>query len=464
MPLYKEDNYLVISPGSKVSLFSCGLRDSLSPPQFRIPSVVYQSHSTQAYLSTPSNDDGDDGNGNGNDDLKPIYPIQDSKIVDLDAFNALLRIILSSIIKSNPILTINHIPMLIIVPSLTWSKRQVEYITKFVFEKLEITAFNILDLSLASVFSIGGGTVNSTVVYVEDSSIQVVPVIGYQSIKFAGSYIKGAGAHIINEEIKEKVNDLSDSQIEDLKYSGIFEFLPDGKQDAQADAAADNADGEFDVAKIVAESNGADESEQTKIKNNRKYDKNFFIDSQTKEKITIGKERFFTSSRLIDVIAKGIYDTLLNIDDLDKRQDCYDNIILVGPVFQIRGLKNQVIAKLESEYLVREPPSDKNGNTESKVNSAIARYQQTDDVDDGAHLSTLSQVPNSIGLAKLPEYFPEWKIPKAFGGSWQDLYFLGGEIYAKQIFSGGSHHNKELFVGSDMYEERGPQSIWDVSI
>lgn len=45
------------------------------------------------------------------------------------------------------------------------------------------------------------------------------------------------------------------------------------------------------------------------------------------------------------------------------------------------------------------------------------------------------------------------------------IVFLGGEIYAKQIFSGGSHHhNKELFIGSEMYEERGPQSIWDVSI
>ena len=64
---------------------------------------------------------------------------------------------------------------------------------------------------------------------------------------------------------------------------------------------------------------------------------------------------------------------------------------------------------------------------------------------------------------KYPDYFPEWKN-KGKSGSWHDVYFLV-KFIVKQIYSGSSHHHgKELFVGSDMYEERGPQSIWDASI
>ncbi|KAI3403962.2 ARP9 [Candida oxycetoniae] len=454
MPLYKENHFLIIYPGSDHMLFSFGIKDSLSPPQFRIPSIVYQNSTTKEYLSSSA------------DNCLPIQPIQDSKITDLDAFNALLQIILSSIIKQHPV-TINQIPVLIIVPSLTWSKRQIEYITKFVFEKLEITAFNILDLSLASIFGIGGGTVNATVVHVGDNNIQVAPVIGYQTIKYAGVYIKGVGGKVLDEEIKEKRPDLSESQIDDLKYSGIFEFLQEGEESIQVQNDTNEDEGEFDVAKIVANDDGNEDPDVTsKIRKNKELEKNFFIDSNTQERVVVGKERFFTSSKLIGTISSAIFDSLLKINDLDKRQDCYDNIILVGSVFQIPGLKQKIIAKLITEYLVTEPPTETNGVSDPIVNPAIIKYQQLNEpnLDDGAG-STLSQVPNSIRLAKLPDYFPEWKKPKTLGGSWQDLYFLGGEIYAKQIFSGGSHHhNKELFVASDMYEERGPQSIWDVSI
>ena len=44
--------------------------------------------------------------------------------------------------------------MLLITPSLTWSRQSIEYITKYVIENLEITAFNIIDLSLAATFEL----------------------------------------------------------------------------------------------------------------------------------------------------------------------------------------------------------------------------------------------------------------------------------------------------------------------
>ncbi|KAI5959603.1 ARP9 [Candida pseudojiufengensis] len=452
MPLYKEDNFLIINLNSQYTYFSFGLKDSLAPPQFTIPTVVYQDSENKQYLSTES------------ENTTPIYPIRESKIVDLDAFNALIKIILSSVIQQHPIVTITSIPLLIIAPSLTWSRKQIEYITKYLFESLEITAFNILDLSLASTFSFAG-IVNSVVVYAGEDSIQIVPVLGYQSIKFASKYITGSGGKTITEELKIKFPNFNDEQIEELKISGIFEFLLEGEESiGEIDVDMDDNDDELDVAKLVTEQEG-NEDENQPTKSNKELEKNFFIDPTNQEKVWLGKERFTTNSKIIDIIASGIYQSLLKINDLEKRQDCYDNIILVGSIFQIPGLKQLIITRLINEYLVREPTA--NGQSSEKdIGSTIAKYQQTDVSNGDADAqSNINQVPYSIKLCKLPDYFPEWKKPKNKQGSWHDCYFLGGEIYAKQIFSGSlHHHNKELFVSSEMYEERGPQSIWDVSI
>ena len=164
MPLYKEDNFLIIYPSSRFTVFSFGLSDSLSPPQFKIPSVVYRNTTTNEFQST------------SNDQTTEIYPIVQNKIVNLDAFNHLLKIILQSIINDHPTVTINQIPMLLIIPSLTWSRNSLEYITKYVIESLEITAFNIVDLSLAATFGAGQLT-SSTVVYVTHSNLETISLI-----------------------------------------------------------------------------------------------------------------------------------------------------------------------------------------------------------------------------------------------------------------------------------------------
>ncbi|KAK6455759.1 actin-like protein ARP9 [Scheffersomyces xylosifermentans] len=462
MPLYKEENFLVVHPGTQHTLFSFGLQDSLSPPQYKIPSVVYQDPVTKEYKSKR------DENG---DNLVEVFPIKASKVVDLDAFNYLLKIILQSVITNNPIVTINQIPLLLIVP-LTWSRSNIEYITKYVIESLEFTAFNIIDLSLASTFGVGPAT-SSVVVNVGYDSVQVVPVVNYQSIKFAAKYLTGVGGQTLNEEIKKILPQFTDQQVEDLKKSGIYEILNDHESTfySLADLANEKEnDDDFDVAKIVVDDekkaavleNGEENGEEQKP--NRELERNFFIDSKSGEKVYVGKERFQGSSKLVSIIATLIYDSLTMIRDLDKRQECYDNIILVGSTFKIPGLKEAVLVKLSEEYLIREPGTERGAKDANGINVTLAKYQQAEDSVDPESGSTLAQVPNSIKLARYPDYFPEWKKPKEKGGSWDDVFFLGGEIYGKQIFSNNSNHGRELFIDSDVYEERGPQSIWDVSI
>lgn len=67
-----------------------------------------------------------------------------------------------------------------------------------------------------------------------------------------------------------------------------------------------------------------------------------------------------------------------------------------------------------------------------------------------------NQVPNSIKLAKYPEYFPNWKKH-----GYAEIPFLGAQIVAKQIFT---HSRDVLYVTREKYEEVGPSCIWDIQL
>ncbi|CCE79404.1 Piso0_001464 [Millerozyma farinosa CBS 7064] len=464
MPLYRDSNFLVVHPGSDNTIFSFGLQDSLSPPQYKIPSVVYQNSNTKEFKSKKESEE-----------YKEVRPIVKGKIVDVDGLNYLLKVILQSVINENPIITINQIPLLLIVPSNAWSREKVEYVVKYVLEELEFTAFNIIDLSLAANFGVGVST-SSCVVNVGRETTQVMPVIGSRPVKFAGRYIARKGGNLINQEIQKLLPDFSPEQVEALKCSGIYEVLNTQENNFYSFSDLNNTedgaqDGNFDVAKVIAqeeeeevkeEEDGKEEQE----KPNRELEINTFADPVSGEKIEVKKERFQGTSVFVNAIAEAIFETLSLVPDLEKRQECYDNIILAGSTFKIPGLKQAVLSKLHAEYLVRPPSENGKDENPTAVHSAIATYQQADDVEDtnGEGGFVLSQVPSSIKLVKYPEYFPEWKKPKETGGSWEDVYFLGAEIYAKQIFSGNSNHGGELFVDNDVYEEKGPQGLWDVVI
>lgn len=483
MPLYREDSFLIIHPGSQNTIFSFGLQDSLSPPQYKLPTVVYQDPITKEYKSNNEDDT--------ENELIKINPIISSKVVDVDAFNYLLKVVLQSVISKHPIITINQIPLLLIAPTQTWPRTILESITKYVFESLELTAFNVLDLSIASTFSVGS-TTNSLVVNVGANSSQIVPVLNYQSIKFASKYLPGIGGLNINDELKSLLpTTFTDEQIESLKCSDIYEVLnnTDGSFYSFSELNNEKEDeDEFDIAAIVAKEekekalNGdskddtkkSDDGEDVKMKDgeekeeeeetrpNSELEKNFFIDAKTNEKVFVGKERFQGTSKLINELSDAIYKSLLLIPDLEKRQVCYDNLIFIGSTFNIKGLKQAILIRLVNEYLVK-PPTDKSKTNDlDEIDTAIASYQQIDEIQDASLDSSLVQVPTTVKLVKLPEYFPEWKKPKERNGSWSDVYFLGGEIYSKQIFGANSNHGGDSFIDNDIYEERGPQAIWDV--
>ena len=192
-----------------------------------------------------------------------------------------------------------------------------------------------------------------------------------------------------------------------------------------------------------------------------------FVDPDDSTKtISVGKERYQGTETLIAAIAAEIALLLEKIPLLEKRQECWDNLVFVGLTFKIPGFKKALLVKLAADYLIRAPDHEENGaNGSSGVVLAISKYQQANDEPEGDSVDFTSlQVPTSVKMVKLPDYFPEWKKPKEKGCSWEDVYFLGGEIYAKQIFGGNLNTNGEMFLDNAVYEEKGPSGIWDVMI
>ncbi|GEQ71320.1 hypothetical protein JCM33374_g5002 [Metschnikowia sp. JCM 33374] len=361
-------------------------------------------------------------------------------------------------------------PLLLITPSVSLSRNAVEEITKFVFQTLELTAFNILDLSVAVSYGLGV-TSSSLVVNVGHEATQIVPVLGGSPIKYASKRLN-VGGKTIEEELRKILPQLSEEQIVALKKSDIFEVMIDHEDSfyslADLDETKNKDEDEIDVAKIVAEENGvidgADSNQEDNDgKQNSELQTNSFLFGG--QKISVGKERFQGTQKLIDAISEGIFAALSNVPDLDKRQECFDNLVFVGGTTNILGLKQAIVLKLCQDYLIRQPQTKNSKPEQGGVNSAILAYQSTGDIGDGAgEHNAASQVPSSIKLVKHPEYFPEWKKPKDKAGSWSDVYFLGGQIYAKQIYGANSNYGGDSFIDTDIYEERGPQAIWDVSL
>ncbi|QFZ26243.1 putative actin-like protein [Clavispora lusitaniae] len=455
MPLFREENFLVVHAGSEHTLFLFGLRDTLTPPQYKIPTVVYLDTTANEYKAS-----------NPTGTLQEIRPIKGSRIVDVPAFEALLKFILQTIVASNPIVTINQIPLLLIVPSISYSRYAVEEITRFVFETLEFTAFNVLDLSVAAGFGVGA-TSSALVVNVGHESTQIMPVASNMALKYAGMRLE-VGGKTIDEDLQKLLPHFSAQQIHALKTSPVYEVLNNHDDTfyslTELDENKESSAEEYEVAKIITEDTSEEEKKAEDARPNSELEKNSFVDPTTGSKIVVGKERFQGTARLVQTIAEAIGQCLQKVPDLDKRQECYDNIIFVGSTFNIPGLRQAIILETCRQYLVLPPSTKKKSKGDQNgINSTFASYQQADEPTESNEATGATQVPSSIKMVKLPDYFPEWKKPKDRGGSWADAYFLGAEIYAKQIFGANSNHG-DSFIDTEIYEGRGPLAIWEVSI
>lgn len=69
--------------------------------------------------------------------------------------------------------------------------------------------------------------------------------------------------------------------------------------------------------------------------------------------IEIGLERFQAADDgYLDTIADTVYRTVLSVDDISKRQDAWDALVICGSGSKVRGFKDALITTLNNHYLV----------------------------------------------------------------------------------------------------------------
>lgn len=211
--------------------------------------------------------------------------------------------------------------------------------------------------------------------------------------------------------------------------------------------------------------------------------------------IEIGTERFQAASEgYLDAIADAIYRTVLSVNEISKRQEAWDALVICGQGSKVRGFKDALITTLNNRYLVSpssatmfmsELPSNlatPSGTgsmtptasfsstthappTASAVNPLLlaattASHQALNPNVSSASFgsqqnhSSHSQSPTSIKVASPPTYFPEWK-------SFDEAVFLGAQVAAKVIFVVDQGASKG-FLSRVEFNEEGPTAIHQV--
>ncbi|KAI9782584.1 MAG: Actin-like protein arp9 (SWI/SNF complex component arp9) [Geoglossum umbratile] len=222
-----------------------------------------------------------------------------------------------------------------------------------------------------------------------------------------------------------------------------------------------------------------------------------------RKEIEVGVERFMAASGdslegegILEGIADGVHRTVLAVEEVGKRGELWDSLIMVGNGTKIRGFKDALVSVLNSKYLISpssatiftsELPSNLStplatgANTpqpqlpgmshSSNVNplllaattasnpvlnpaaSIISQQHQQHNLH-----SSHGQTPTSIKLAKIPEYFPEWKDV-----GFEEASFLGAQVAAKVVFVVDQGISKGFMTRVE-YNEVGPSGIHECSL
>lgn len=422
---FRDHQILVIAPGTSVFQVQMGLSESLMPPAYEIPAVVYRDLATNKFSMTATGSE-------------PIYPVASGSIVNEAAFNYILKMICKSVSPVDGLL-----PAVSLVACFSWTRRQMERITHYMFEEIGIPA---LSISLqGTVTSYAFATSDCLVIDIGQDKTEISAVTQFETNRHA-SAIVNVGGNSVNAELSQILPQLSSEQIEDLKRSDIFEVLSESQASVSASTGHPNSlededEGVVDIAAIVSSGNTREILERREKQmqgeivevSNFERSENTFID-RNGEKIKVGKERFQGCNNLMNKIVDAIADVIHRLSPRDQTR-VFENVILAGKGSLVKGLKVELAHRIESRYVIRN----------RGISGIIAIAEETD---------TTTQGPTSLMIAKLPDHFPEWKNRK-----WEEYSFLGAQIGSKQVFTTGM---EGLFVSRQDYNEVGPSCIWDV--
>lgn len=308
---------------------------------------------------------------------------------------------------------------------------------------------------------------------------EISPIVDFQVFAPAVTYLEEGGKSI-NKRLHELLPELSDDQIESLKRSPIFECLSEeqakgsyfGVAGLLDDGKAKNPEDEgvLDIASIVTsekstreileekerEKRGKSHKKKGKTedeKSNSERENNQFVDNEGNV-ITVGKERFQGSGRLIENLSHAIFRALSKVPDMKKREECYENLVICGKTSSIKGFREELLVQLYSKFVAGADIEEYEKRRKERIRQGAPFRNEAAGLMDELQLA---QAPKRVRVIPKPDYFSAWK--KA---GFEDCAFLGGEILCRQIF-GGSGDN-ELYLSKEEYYDKGPMWIRHVKL
>ncbi|TVY53209.1 SWI/SNF and RSC complexes subunit arp9 [Lachnellula cervina] len=240
MPPFRDEHILIIAPGSQTTLAQLGLPESFTPAAHRFPTRMFPAPDGKTYepykvkVQTRKKEDVEMKEGDGEreegdeeeeivelpeDEEGAVFPLKEGRIADMPAFFAFLQHIHTTL---QPTL---HTPiMLIAQPS--WTAKNHEDLTAFIFEKFKTPALCIMDSALATSYAFG--IANAAIVDVGYEKVDVTAITDYQ-IGGRGT-VPSSGGNGMTKRLVEllKSKDFTHDMAEQLKKSPICEVLAPG--------------------------------------------------------------------------------------------------------------------------------------------------------------------------------------------------------------------------------------------
>ncbi|KAI9769945.1 MAG: Actin-like protein arp9 (SWI/SNF complex component arp9) [Geoglossum simile] len=278
---------------------------------------------------------------------------------------------------------------------------------------------------------------------------------------------------------------------------------PEGEANATSEAKRDTAG---DAAMVEeTEASRREKGKAARKEEKRRNKQQLLAETRDvlRKEIEVGVERFMAAGGnslegggILEGIADSIHRTVLAVEEVGKRGELWDSLIIVGNGSKIRGFKDALVSVLNSKYLISpssatiftsELPSNLStplatgANTpqpqlpgmshSSNVNPLLlaattasnpvlnpaASVTSQQHQQHNLH-SSHGQTPTSIKLAKIPEYFPEWKDV-----GFEEASFLGAQVAAKVVFVVDQGISKGFMTRVE-YNEVGPSGIHECSL
>ncbi|EON67787.1 hypothetical protein W97_07042 [Coniosporium apollinis CBS 100218] len=230
MGAFKEENLIVIAPGSATTLAVAGLAESLAPAKLRVKSRMFPAENGEwepfkVRRKTAENQQPEQEPAYEEDVMSEegaVWPMVEGRIVNWPCFFALITHVYNTL---NPPF---HTPILLVAQP-AWTNKETEKITQFFFEKFKIPAFALVDSATAACWAYGTNT--ATIVDIGWQKADVTVIYDY-AVQSAGRSIAIAncGGEAFTERLLEllKPRGFTREMCEQLKRSPICEVLPPG--------------------------------------------------------------------------------------------------------------------------------------------------------------------------------------------------------------------------------------------